>query len=251
MPRRPNARPTNIYWLYDVRPDTIADGWPNGKPFYCGKTVATPQTRLSQHRCQATRKPHGDVGARVVECDQFIRIQIMEVVPFDQDWCAREKFWVATGRFLYPGMFLNVSDGGEGAPGYIPTAATRAKLSAARVGKKRSAETCAKMSAARKGIKLSSEWRENLRLAHLGKKLSAEHVAKRSAGQRASGIKLSPAHLAALSASRQGKKASPETRARMREGQRRRWTAPESRAEASASQKRRWAADALTSEPAN
>lgn len=226
MPRRQNLKPTSIYWLFDMRPETISSGWPNGRPFYCGKTVAQPTTRLIQHRSQAKNNPHGNVGARVVDCDQFIRIRVMEIVPLGDDWVAREKYWIATGRFLYPGLFLNVSDGGAGAPGNVVSEEVRAKISNSLRGVKKSPEHAAKVGLAIRGRQISPEHREIVRAANLGRKLSAEHRAKISAGNKGkqnspesreklrlanTGRKFSPQHREKLRLANIGKKLSPES----------------------------------------
>lgn len=200
MPRRPNTRPTNIYWLFDVRPETIASGWPKGKPFYCGKTVCSTLVRLGQHHHNALRKPHGLVGPRILECSQFIRVQTMEVVSPGEDWCAREKYWISTGRLLYPGCFLNVADGGQGTVGYIPSVEHIAKVTATKIGRKHSPERCAKIADANRGkkrspeicarmgrprgLKHSLETRKKMRVAQWGKKSSPEARANMSAAAK-------------------------------------------------------------------
>lgn len=232
-----NTRPTLIYWLIDIRPETIAAGWSSGLPFYCGKTVATTRIRLGQHRCQAASKPHGKVGIRVVECGEFIRVQTMEVVPSAEDWTAREKFWIATMRLLYPGCCLNVTDGGEGPVGHVQSAETLVKKSIALRGLKRTPETCERLRKANLGKILTPEHRAKLSISHLGKTPSVESRAKTSAALM--GIKRPPmsaehreknrlAHLgkkqtpeaiAKRVAANTGLKRSPEARARMSSAQ--------------------------------
>lgn len=135
MPRQKNTKPTFVYWLFDMRSDkidSIAPGW--GEPFYAGKTVSDPDKRLYGHRSDAVIKPFGKVSSRIVECGDFIRIQTMEIVSADQDWCERERYWISTGQSLYPGKFVNVSAGGTGTPGIIQTPEWRANITA---GKRR------------------------------------------------------------------------------------------------------------------
>ncbi|WP_156436065.1 GIY-YIG nuclease family protein [Bradyrhizobium pachyrhizi] len=124
--RRRNARPTFIYWLIDIRPETIAAGWSNGQPFYCGKTVEEPRIRLNGHRAKAKLWPSRKTHQRIIECGDDIRIQVMETVPVASDWVAREKHWIELLRFSFPGA-TNVSAGGVGTPGQIPSSETRAK----------------------------------------------------------------------------------------------------------------------------
>jgi hypothetical protein len=158
----------------------------------------------------------------------------------------RIAFWRSDGADL-----ANLTDGGEGSSGRkhteeekqkiskkmtgrIISPETRAKMSAANLGKqwslgtkkspeaiektrifhlgrKRSAETCAKISASKKGNpssfghKASPEAREKTRLAHLGRKRSAETCAKMRKPK-------SEAHRKKLSEASTGKMHSEATR---------------------------------------
>ena len=81
---------------------------------------------------------------------------------------------------------------------------TRAKQSAAHIGKIISPETRAKQSAARTGKTISTEHKIKIGAAHAGKKQSPEHIAKRVAAQ--TGKTHSPETKAKISAARTGKK---------------------------------------------
>lgn len=224
MPRQKNTKPTNIYWLYDMRPETIAGGYQNGKPFYCGKTVQKPERRLRRHHYS----PSGDAGPRILECGAFIRISITEIVPADQDWCARERFWIHTMRLLWPGCCLNLTDGGDGAPGYVHTAEFRAKRRAEYRGRKMPPDQRAKMTAAVRIAVSLPEYRAKMSAIKKGKKLSPGHAANVAAAARLRNR--SPEHRAKVSAStknrpigyyiklaapRRGKKLSLEHRAKL------------------------------------
>lgn len=202
-----STKPTSIYWLLDVRPATIAAGWLQGLPFYCGKTVSTLGKRLNGHRNDALRTSPGRVGPYILKCGEYIRIAVLEIVPSEDDWSARERHWIARSRQLFPDIITNVSDGGAGAPGFIPPAETRAKISKALRGKKispehraklcgqkRSPETCAKISAVKLGKKCPK-----ISAAKIGKKFSSEHCAKLSIAAK----------------TRRRTKFSPEARAKM------------------------------------
>lgn len=199
MARRKNTRPTTIYCLVDMRPETIADGWPGGKPFYVGKTVQGVGIRFLGHRADASRHPNRKVGPALLACGEHVRIYELETVPVDTDWSAREKFWIAHVRIINPDC-ANISDGGFGMVGYIATEETRRKQSTALRGKKLTPEQIEKIrqraigrthgpearrkvSEASKGRVKSPETCEKLRLANLGKKHSAESRAKMSATQ--------------------------------------------------------------------
>lgn len=126
MPRRLEMRPTTIYWLEDCRPETLRR-WPNGKPFYCGKTVHSPEKRFEQHRYQATISPHKKMSKHILACEPHIRVRTMEVVPPNGNWEEREKWWIYTLRLLWPQCF-NVASGGQGASGTIHSRQARANM---------------------------------------------------------------------------------------------------------------------------
>ena len=117
-------------------------------------------------------------------------------------WAAAERRWIA--HFRTSGAPLtNLTDGGEGTPGFRPSAETRAKMSAARVGHRRSAESIAKTAAALRGRKQAQEHVSRLaavrrgrvplaameaaRMAVTGRKQSPEHVGRRVASTAARG----------------------------------------------------------------
>lgn len=193
MPRQKSIRPTFIYWLVDMRPETIASGYASGYPFYCGKTVKRPVARLWSHFGHARREPLRPVCARLNRCgERFVRMIVVETVPHFGDWNERERHWIRLLRFSFPDN-ANLSDGGDGSPGLILSAERRASISAFQKGKTTDTETRAKMSAVQKGRKLTDEHREKLKEAwktrrtrpseHLGRKLTAEHRAKISASK--------------------------------------------------------------------
>jgi hypothetical protein len=152
MPRRKNTKPTLIYFLLDARPKKLAAGWPMGEPFYCGKTVDSAEARLSSHRFDARKWPNRRISKRIAECGEHVRAQVMETVPLDADWIAREKRWIELLRFSFPGG-TNVSDGGDGSPGYVHTEESRAKMRAksrTRIRRRYALEGLAKRSVAMK-----------------------------------------------------------------------------------------------------
>jgi hypothetical protein len=204
MPRIPNTRPTSIYWLFDTRPETLIE-WPQGRPFYCGKTVSDVEFRFAEHCRDANRYPARPVSAWIIECATFVRVQIMQIVTASENWRECERRWIGTLRLLYPGC-ANVSDGGEGTPGAVHSATARLKMSIARKGKKHSPEHCAKIAAAHRGKIVSAATRAKMsayrtgRPTSTGYRHSPESLAKMSAAKK--GKPLAPDHLAKLVASR-------------------------------------------------
>lgn len=178
MPRQKNTRPTNIYWLYDTRPETVAVFGPCGRPFYCGKTVHDVEVRLRGHKLTTKTHPRRPLSKRLVEIGKHnVQARIVEVVPIDVDWAARERHWIKELRLQFPGA-VNAVDGGRGCAGWVPTERTRKRMRAAQTGKRSSAETCSKISAFHKGKPKSAEHVAKMRESRLGKKRSPETLAK-------------------------------------------------------------------------
>lgn len=210
MPRIPNTRPTLIYWLVDMRPETLMT-YPKGLPFYCGKSVEM-RARFTKHRSDARKYPNTDIGKRLNECGEFVRIQIMESVPPGSNWAEREAFYVYSIRTLYPGT-VNITSGGQGAPGCVQSPELRARRSAAMKGRVFSTEHCAKIGIA--SANRSPDVYRRIGESQKGRTASLETRAKLSAAGK--GRKLaprSPEHCAKLSAWRKGKKRTLESRAK-------------------------------------
>lgn len=72
------------------------------------------------------------------------------------------------------GPLLNMTDGGEGVSGWVPTEENRKNMSDAKKGKSPSGATKHKMSAARKGQPKSAETRQKMSAAAKGKSASPE-----------------------------------------------------------------------------
>lgn len=122
--------------------------------------------------------------------------EIKAVLPSSEEAQIAERIAIATQKPVY-----NLTAGGEGTVGYIPSAETRAKLSERRRGVKREA--------------FSLEHRHNLRMAQLGKKMSEAH---REASRKASlGRKHTEETKATIGAAHRGKIVSSETRKKLSE----------------------------------
>lgn len=171
--RKPNARPTVIYWLVDARTNT---------PFYCGKTVFSPQHRLRKHLADMNRYDR-PVSLRLRNCCGNVRIVVMETVPANRDWVVREKRWIELLRFSFPDC-ANITEGGQGPAGFIPSPETRAKLSKARKGRPHSPEHRANLAGALVGRPCTSEAREKMRAKRLRDGISPEHRANIVAANR-------------------------------------------------------------------
>lgn len=108
-------RPTYIYWLIDIRPETLRK-YPNGRPFYCGKTVVGVEKRLGGHKyaaCKPSRNPTASRIRRIGE--NYVKAVVMEIVPPDGDWETRECRWIEILRYMVPDA-TNILKGGQSGP---------------------------------------------------------------------------------------------------------------------------------------
>jgi len=211
----------------DIRPETIAAGWLQGLPFYCGKTVVAPKRRLHGHQSDARRSPNRPIAAHLRRCGKHVRIVVIEIVPPEEDWADRERYWIEQSRKIFPEAILNIAEGGAGSAGLIQSNTTRTKISAALAGKKkspehianmrgqkRSSETCARISTAKRGKKC-----EQMTAITRGRKFSLEHRAKLSIAakmrKRSSHSPETRIKMSIAAKARQRNKLSPETRAKI------------------------------------
>lgn len=145
----------------------------------------------------------------------------------------RERWWIRYGR-MSGWDLTNLTEGGDGIPGYVVPESTRQKLreahstpeavariKALHTGRKRSDETRRRIGDASKGRKPNAETRQKQSTAHRGLKHTEE--TKTRIKEAHTGKKFSVEHVANMSKVRMGKLASPETRQRMREAQLARW----------------------------
>lgn len=140
---------TNIYTLHE----------PNGEIRYVGKTILPIRLRLSRHISNAQK------GTRSY-CASWLRslakrglepeIRLLQVISGDK-WADAEKYWIS--YFRQNGCRLvNLSDGGDGAPGYKHRPDSIAKMVASSTGFRHSEESRAKMSAAARARPIHSGW---------------------------------------------------------------------------------------------
>jgi hypothetical protein len=146
--------------------------------------------------------------------------RVLEEVGTKNELPAAEQKWIALGRDQgWP--LTNITEGGEGSFGWVPTLVTRARMSAAQRGRTPSDEARARMSASwgpRRERGVSDESRAKMSAAQRGRKTSDETRARLSAVLK--GRQHSEEHKARNSASHKGHKPSDETRARLREARR-------------------------------
>lgn len=118
---------------------------PDGRVRYVGKTIGTPERRLTYHLAHA-KKGSTLPSARWLRKKQAagIRPTILVLETVGADWAEREQHWIAFYRSTTPDL-LNITDGGEGTPGRIPTPEHKAKIAEAnRTGLHFHCEVCSK-----------------------------------------------------------------------------------------------------------
>lgn len=124
----------------------------------------------------------------------------------------------AIGRKKNGGPLVNMTDGGEGVSGFVPSPEQIAKQISCHTGRKRSAETRARMSIAQRGRTYSPEAIEKMRMSHLGSRRGLEAIVKTSIANR--GQRRTVEQRTRMSVAARQRKTSVEGRARIRKGQR-------------------------------
>lgn len=207
-------RQWTVYSLNDPRTQEVR---------YVGVTLRTLHTRYAAHLSAAR------CGLKT-HCAHWIRslisqglTPILSVIErgFGKSRTTAEQQWIALYRST--SSLTNLTDGGEGVPGYKASPEARAKIGAA--SRNRSPETRARLGAAHLGKHLSPETRAKISVSHKGQKFSPEWRAKISAALR--GRPLSPETRAKDRAAHLGKRSSLETRAKQSAAQKGRTFSPE------------------------
>ena len=205
-----------------------------------------PRRRLVEHMCRAKReRSHKAAWLRqLAAAGQIPGMTILE--SGTGDWAEAEQRWIK--HFRDNGMKLtNLTDGGEGVVGLLFSQESRAKMRAAKVGrkltqehvakvaaahrgKKRSPETCAAIATGRRGIKVSAEGRARISASQIGRKHTEAAKVKIAAASRARdnrtfleagvaarlGKPLSAEHTAKLRAAKLGRNLTEEHKAKIR-----------------------------------
>ena len=214
---------------------------PDFTPFYVGKGLLRRANSLKQRNSyyMATVEKYG-----------------AENIIIGKFECSREENAFDLERGIIKCLkkagvkITNFTDGGEGSSGRVQSEETRAKISAAQIGKTFSAETRAKMSAWGLGRTFSTETRAKMSAAQMGntncvgRTHSAEARAKISAAQMGNTNSVGRTHSAEtrakMSAWQIGRTFSTETRAKISVAKTGKTCSAETRAKISASLKLRW-----------
>ncbi|MDE2098803.1 MAG: hypothetical protein KGL39_16240 [Patescibacteria group bacterium] len=188
--RNPNVPFWAIYLLIDPRVDH-----PVKRIRYVGWTTR-PKYRLKMHKavargCKVRGRSHLYAWLRALHragCEPIM--QIIESGSGDA-WLRVEPGWIAFYRRIGAPL-VNHSSGGDGCPGVVPNAETRAKLSKASRGRKYGPEFGAAVSARNKGRRHTLQAREKMSANRKGRKFSASHIESMSRSRKAAGVKPPP-----------------------------------------------------------
>lgn len=110
----------------------------------------------------------------LAKCGEHVRIDVLEIVPPDGDWCAAERKWIKCLRTLNP-LCTNETDGGSGFPGFVRTPEIIEIVRKKNTGRRNPPEVIERMRAAKKGAKgcpLSPEHKAALLVANTGRTMS-------------------------------------------------------------------------------
>ena len=208
---------------------------PDGSPFYVGKGTLVraicKKRRANPHHQNIVAK-HGLKNIHV----RIVKRNLTEREAFDH-----EKEIIACLR-AFDYRLCNLTDGGEGASGWIAPESTRAKMRATRKGRPgtpHTVETRQRLSILarlRAHPKHTAETIQKISVSHKGKKFSEEHRANlaKAAANR------SDEWRAKMRASKTGMVYSPETRERMRIAHTAKWHTEETKKQMSESAKLIW-----------
>lgn len=214
---------------------------------YIGKTNGRLRRRWSSHVWAAKQDTRTAVRCWIMKHGpENIVLSVLEQCSTPDELSEAEQRWIRALREQGVEL-LNHTDGGEGAPGWSPTAEQRAAMSAAGRGRTHSEDTKARMRA-HAVIQRAMERAAGKPPPSLGVPKSPEHVEKmrnrvvgvdsrqrmseaaKLRGANNKGIPMSEAQKAKLRVAHLGTKASSETRAKMSAAHRGRPKSPEHRA---------------------
>lgn len=171
----------------------------DGQPFYVGKGKGD----------RAHRKNHRNPHWHRTASKHGLQVEILAHWPTEAEAFEHEKFLIWCFKDMGHKL-VNLSDGGEGQSGWVPTETTKRRISAAKVGKP----------SPKKGVPLAEAARLKMIESKRGKALTDEHKAKISASGK--GVPKSPEHKAKISQGGKGRIVSEETRRKISEAHKRR-----------------------------
>jgi hypothetical protein len=170
----------------------------NDRIFYIGKGKGN---RLN------SKHGRNQYWKRIVAKYGYEAYKLEENLTEEQAFIAEKQYIVLLKGLGY--SLVNMTDGGEGTSGWIPSEETRRKLSIASKGRKHSIETKASLSKAHTGKKLSPEHKAKLSILLMGRVSPMKGKVPHNKGKPSPfrGIKLSEEVRANMSRAQKGHKA--------------------------------------------
>lgn len=184
----------------------------NGTPFYVGKGKGKRYLAANaQQRSKDFMLVYAGGGCVSEIVDEFIH----ESEAFAHEMELIQRY----GRRDFGGTLVNLTDGGEGASGWVPSEETKLKIGLGNSGKTFTPEHIEKLRKARLGKKDSDQTKYKKRIAMIGNthtlglKMTKESRERNSAAQK--GKKMSAEAVKKSSGSRTGQKRTIEQKAKM------------------------------------
>lgn len=219
-------RTWSVYALIDPRTNAVRYvGW-----------AFNPKKRLGDHCAKAAKETnHKAAWLRLLR--SLALAPVLTILETGAgDWAAAERKWIAHHRAAGADL-TNATDGGEGVVGLVFSPASRAKMSAAKQGRRLAPEHVRKVAESNRGRPCPPHVRAALTAANTGRPMP-EHV-KRALVAANIGKAHTPETRTKMSASRTGKHHSEESKARCRAAKVGRPLSAEHRAKLSAAKKGR------------
>lgn len=191
----PVSRRTREQWKSGVY---LITNTVNGK-VYVGSAAKSIKLRWIRHRRLLRAKEHSNRHLQNA-WDKYgeSAFKFSVLLPCAADDCVRyEQIYIDKRNSSDREFGYNLSPTAGSCLGVIHTTETRARMSNAHKGRKKSPEHAAKVAESNRGRKRSAETKAKLSAIHKGKKLSAETIAKIVATKI--GVRLSDEHKAKLS----------------------------------------------------
>ena len=153
----------------------------NGK-IYIGKTTQNENVRQSQHK-NSKKNDHFHNAIRYHGFDNFEYFVIQDDITTEMELNELEIFYISKYEtFTDKTKGYNMTAGGEGSIGHVPSEKTRELMSSARTGLKRTLEQKRNMSIAQTGRKITEEHRLKISISHTGLKRSPDHIKNAAEG---------------------------------------------------------------------
>lgn len=158
------------------------------EPFYIGIGTKSdrehPNERSEYRRAFEKNRKESHIWNKIVNKTDYIIEILLESKDYSFIKNKEKEFIILYGRInKKTGCLANLTDGGDGFIGYVPTKETIEKHRMFMIGRIQSEAEKQKRIDSRKGYKHSLETKQKISNSHKGKKVSKEHLSKLHKGQ--------------------------------------------------------------------